>query len=160
MLAAIVRIGLALVFVGSALAKTGSPASTRAALGTFGINPEGGRWVTWALLVAAELALAAGVAAGLDAAAYAAAGLMAVFAGALGVAMARGREGAPCACFGSRSRVSDRAIGRSLVLAGAFALVPSLPAGHAQHRPGSRHRAGSRPSCLRRPGCGGAGACP
>lgn len=111
----------------SAVSKLAAPGSSRAALGTFGIRNERTRWTVWAALVAAELALAAGVAANLDPAAYAAAGLMAAFAIVLAVALARGRAGAPCACFGARSTVRPAAVARNVVLAAGFAIVPSLP---------------------------------
>jgi hypothetical protein len=52
---------------------------------------------------------------------------MVLFAVAQGVALARGRGGAPCACFGARGQVSDASISRALVLAAAFAAAPSLP---------------------------------
>jgi hypothetical protein len=125
----IVRLVLALVLVASALAKLASPASSRAALGTFGIQAEGPRWVVWGGLVAVELALAAGVAAGSSAACYAAAGLMTLFALALAIALARGRGGAPCACFGSRSTVSRQSLGRNALLAAAFLVAPLVPTG-------------------------------
>ena len=121
------RLALALVLVGSALAKLASPASSRAALGTFGIQAESLRWLTWGGLVAVEVALAVGVAAGSSAACYAAAGLMALFALALAVALARGRAGAPCACFGSRSTVSPQSLGRNALLAAAFLVAPLIP---------------------------------
>jgi len=76
-------------------------------------------------LAAADL----GVAIGSDAAAYAASGLLACFAAALGIALARGRGGAPCGCFGATSRVTGAAVVRNLLLAGALAAVPSLPSG-------------------------------
>jgi methylamine utilization protein MauE len=123
----IARVVLALVLAASALAKLAAPGSSRAALGTFGVHRERVRWAVWGALVTAELALAVGVAAGVDAAAYAAAAVMAAFALALGAAMARGRRGAPCACFGARSTVSPFAIGRNVGLAAGFALVPALP---------------------------------
>jgi hypothetical protein len=122
----IVRLGLALVLAGSGLAKMAAPGSSRAALGTFGVEGESSRWAVWGTLVVAELALAAGVGAGIDAAAYGAAGLMAAFALVLVIALIRGRAGAPCACFGSRSVVSRRAVARNTVLAASFAAVPSL----------------------------------
>jgi hypothetical protein len=67
------------------------------------------------------------VAAGVDAAAYAAASLMAVFAAAQIAALATGRGGAPCACFGARGQVSDASAGRAILLAAALAALPSLP---------------------------------
>lgn len=95
-------------------------------MATFGIR--GWRAGTLAVfaLISTELGVAAGVLAGLDAAAYTAAGLMLAFAVALAWALARGRAGAPCACFGARSKVTPLALGRNLVLAGAFAALPQI----------------------------------
>jgi hypothetical protein len=121
------RIVLALVLAGSAAMKLASPRSSRAALATFEIEGERLRWIAWALLVATELGLAVGVAAGSDQAAWLAAGLLAMFAAVLVSAMMRGRAGAPCACFGSRSTVGWRAVLRNVVLAGCFAALPFLP---------------------------------
>ena len=112
---------------GAALAKLASPASSQAALATFGFGEGWARRLAWASLVALELGLAAAVGAGSDTAAYAAAALMAMFALLLAGALMRGRAGAPCACFGARSRVSAWAVLRNLVLAAGFALLPSLP---------------------------------
>ena len=81
----------------------------------------------WAGLVALELGLAAGVALGSTAAAFGASALLAVFAVALGVLVARGKTGAPCACFGSRSKVRRLAVARNAALAAAFAAVPFVP---------------------------------
>ncbi|MEZ5121996.1 MAG: hypothetical protein R2736_10550 [Solirubrobacterales bacterium] len=52
---------------------------------------------------------------------------MAAFAVAQAVALARGRRGAPCACFGARSTVGPAAIVRNVLLAAAFAALPFLP---------------------------------
>ena len=127
MLGLIARFVLALVLAGSAVLKLASPGSSRASLGTFGIEGEITRWVAWGLLVATELGLAAGIAAGSDRAALLAAALMAMFAAALLSALLRGRAGAPCACFGSRSTVSWRSVVRNLALAACFAVLPFLP---------------------------------
>jgi hypothetical protein len=121
------RIALALVLVGASVAKLAGPRSSQAALSTFGIRRHGAQRVAWAALIATELALAAGVAAGLDLAAWLAAALMAAFAAALVAALAGGRAGAPCACFGARSTVGWPAVGRNVVLAVAFAVLPLLP---------------------------------
>jgi hypothetical protein len=121
------RIVLAAVLVAASVAKLASPRSSSAALSTFGIRGNRTRWAAWAILIAAELALAAGVAAGLDLAAYLAAGLMAVFGAAMLAALQRGRAGAPCACFGARSRVGWPAVARNLVLSFAFLALPLLP---------------------------------
>jgi hypothetical protein len=83
--------------------------------------------VVWAALIATELALAGGVIAGLDGAAWLAAALLATFAATMVSALMRGRAGAPCACFGARSTVSWRGVGRNVILAAAFAALPFLP---------------------------------
>ena len=75
------------------------------------------------------MTLALAIAAGSDVAAYAAAILLVLFAAAVGFAIVRGRSGAPCGCFGARSRIGAGVLARNLVLAVAFALVPSLPTG-------------------------------
>ena len=118
---------LAAVLAAAAVAKLAAGDDSRSALATFGLRGERSRAVAWGALVATELALAAAVAAGLDAGAWGAAALMALFAGAVALALARGRAGAPCACFGARSRVTPVALGRNAVLAGAFAAVPAIP---------------------------------
>src|SRR6059058_3585155 len=120
---------LAAVLAAAAVAKLAAPADSRAALATFGLRGEGSRALAWVVVVGLELVLAAGVAARIDAAAYAAAGLLACFAAAVAVALARGRAGAPCACFGARSRVSAAALARDVLLAGAFAALPALSRG-------------------------------
>jgi hypothetical protein len=125
----VLRLALAGVLIASAVAKLASPASSAAALDTFGIPP-GARRAVWTALVALELALAVGVATGLDAAAYAAALLMGGFGAALLLALRRGMAGAPCACFGSRSKVSRLSVARNMLLACAFAAVPLVPVGH------------------------------
>jgi hypothetical protein len=113
----------------AAVLKLAAPRTGAAALATFGVGGRGAQRALWALVVAAELALAAGVALGSDAAAYAAAALMGLFAAAQAVALARGRRGAPCACFGARSTVGPGAIARNIVLAAAFVTLPLLPRG-------------------------------
>jgi hypothetical protein len=123
------RLVLGGILVGSAVLKLASPASSRAALGTFGIDGERGRWAAWLLLIAVELGLAAEVIAGSDNAAWLAAAFLAFFAAALVGAILRGRAGAPCACFGSRSVVSWRSVGRNVALAACFAALPFLPEG-------------------------------
>lgn len=127
MIEIVTRLALAGMLGVSALAKLAAPASSQAALGTFGFGEGPMRRVAWGTLLTSELTLAVGVGAGLDGAAYAAAGLMVMFAAVLGNAIMRGRAGAPCACFGARSRVSGTAIVRNVALAAAFAALPSLP---------------------------------
>lgn len=115
---------LGLVLLTSAVLKLADPAGTRAALATYGLPA---RRVAWGVLVAVEAALGVAVAAGLDAAAYAAALLLALFCGAQAVALASGRGGAPCACFGARGRISRASVARAALLAAAFAVLPLLP---------------------------------
>jgi methylamine utilization protein MauE len=121
------RLVLGGVLAGASVAKLASPASSRAALATFGIDGRRAQAVAWALLIGAELGLAAWVIAGSATAAYLAAALMAMFAATMVGAILRGRAGAPCACFGARSTVGWVAVGRNAALAVAFAALPALP---------------------------------
>jgi hypothetical protein len=117
---------LGLVLVAAAGLKVAGGARARAALGTYGIHPPLA-WPVWASLIVAEAGLGVGVAAGLDWAARAAAVLM---AGACAVqvgAIAAGRGGAPCGCFGAKGRVGSASAGRAAALAAALALAPVLP---------------------------------
>jgi hypothetical protein len=116
---------LGLVLLASAAFKLADRHGTQAALGTYGIRS--GARAVWVALVAVEAALGVAVAAGSDAAAYAGAGLLVLFAGAQIAALASGRGGAPCACFGARGRVSDASVGRAVLLAAALAALPQLP---------------------------------
>jgi methylamine utilization protein MauE len=125
----LLRLVLAGVLGGAALAKLTSPRSTRAALATFGFAEGKLRDLAWGALIAIELGLAVGVAIGSPAAAYAAAALMGLLALLMVGALLRGRAGAPCACFGAGSKVSGIAVLRDLGLAAGFALLPSLPSG-------------------------------
>lgn len=127
MLGLIARFVGALVLAGSAALKLASPGSSRAALATFDLEGERIRWLAWGVLVVTELALAVGVAAGSDEAAWLAAALLTLFSAALVGAILRGRAGAPCACFGSRSTVGWGAVLRNLGLAAGFAVLPLLP---------------------------------
>ena len=120
------RVALGIVLAGAALAKLAAPRASIGALGSFGFEDGPLRPIAWAALIALELALAVAVALGSDAAAYAAAGLMAMFAALTVSALLRGRAGAPCACFGPRSTVSWLGVLRNVVLAAAFAALPSL----------------------------------
>lgn len=121
------HLALALVLVASSGFKLAGPRSSQAALATFGLRSARTRALVWAALIWTELVLAAGIVAGIDAAALMAASMMIAFAIALVVALVRGRAGAPCACFGSRSRVGWPAVARNLALAGAFAALPLIP---------------------------------
>ena len=123
----IADLALALVLLASSAFKLASPRSSQAAMATFGLRRPATRAAAWAALIWTELLLAAGVAAGIDAAAYAAALMMIAFAIVIVVALVRGRAGAPCACFGARSRVGWPAVARNVALGAAFAALPLLP---------------------------------
>src|SRR5262245_15879222 len=125
MLEIVLRVVLAVVLAGAALAKLAEPRASIAALQGFGFGEGPVRPVAWATLIAVELALAVAVGLGSDAAAYATAGLMALFAALTVAALLRGRAGEPCACFGPRSTVSWLGVLRNVVLAAGFALIPS-----------------------------------
>jgi Methylamine utilisation protein MauE len=126
MLEIVLRVVLGIVLASAALAKLAAPRPSIAALGSFGFSDGPLRPIAWVTLIAVELALAVAVALGSDAAAYAAAVLMAMFAALTLAAILRGRSGAPCACFGPRSRISWLGVFRNVVLAAAFAVVPSV----------------------------------
>jgi hypothetical protein len=127
-LASVVGVILAVVLGVAAASKLRSPRAAGAGLATFGV-PERLRLPAVLALAAIEGALAIGVAAGSAAAAYAAGALVGGFALVIAVALARGARGAPCGCFGARSRVGVSAIVRDAVLAVALLAVPSLPSG-------------------------------
>ena len=120
------RVLLGILLAGAALAKLASPRASIAAMASFGF--EGGplRPFAWAGLIAIELGLAVAVALGSDLAAYLACALMLLFAALTAGALMRGRAGAPCACFGPRSKVSWLGVLRNLALAAGFALVPQV----------------------------------
>lgn len=99
---------------------------SRAALRTWGIRSTGGQKAAWLALVLVEAGLAVALVAGVPWAAVSAAALLSVFALALAVQLVRGRAGAPCACFGGRSRIGLPALLRTLLLAAACACSPPL----------------------------------
>jgi hypothetical protein len=118
------RVGLGIVLAGAALAKLASPRASIAAMASFGFEGGPVRPIAWAGVIAIELGLGVAVGLGSDLAAYLAAGLMLLFAALTAGAILRGKAGAPCACFGPRSRVSWLGVLRNLGLAAAFAVVP------------------------------------
>jgi methylamine utilization protein MauE len=120
------RAGLGIVLAGAALAKLASPRASIAAMASFGFECGPLRSIAWAGLIAVELGLGVAVALGSDTGAYLAAGLMLLFAALTAGAVLRGQAGAPCACFGPRSKVSWLGVLRNLALAAAFALVPQV----------------------------------
>ncbi|MDQ2984286.1 MAG: hypothetical protein M3R70_10270 [Actinomycetota bacterium] len=125
----LIRCALAAVLLAAAVLKLAAPASSRSALATFGIRRRPSQWAAWVFVVATEVGLAAAVAGGSTLASWLAAGLLGAFAVLLAAAIARGRTGAPCACFGSRSRVGWTGVARTAALAGGFAAAPLVPDG-------------------------------
>jgi hypothetical protein len=118
------RLVLAGVLVVAAISKLAAGRRGQEALATFGLDSPRARMLgSWAL-IATELVLAAGVAAGVDAFAWAAALFMLGLSGGLVSAIAAGRGGEPCGCFGARSTVGWGAVARNIVLAAGFAAVP------------------------------------
>lgn len=126
--ALLARLLLASILLASAALKVRSPRSGVAALESFGFSGGALAWVAWGSVIAAETWLAAAVVAGSDGAAYLAAAMLVLFSLLLVSAIARGRAGAPCACFGAESSIGWRGVARNLVLAGAFAALPLVPA--------------------------------
>ena len=125
MVSVVVCLVLGLVLVAASGLKAAGGARARAALATYGIHR--GQTAVWVALIVCEAALGVGVAVGLDWAARAGA---LFFAGACGVqvaALAAGRGGAPCGCFGTRGTLSGASAGRAVALAAALALAPLLP---------------------------------
>jgi hypothetical protein len=123
----LLRLLLAAVLLGTALAKLRAGARARDALRSYGVQPAWARTALWAAVIGAEGVLGVAVAVGVPGAAFGAAGLLGVFVLAFLVAMARGGTGSPCGCFGTRSRIGWPATLRTALLAGAFAALPFLP---------------------------------
>jgi hypothetical protein len=122
MLHVVVRCALAAILLAAAAAKLARPAESRAAVAALT-----GTRAAWAVAVAAEVLLAAGVVAGSDVAALLAAAFLLASAALLARALRAGRAGAPCGCFGARSRVSRLAAVRAAALGAAFASLPLVP---------------------------------
>jgi hypothetical protein len=127
MVSVVVCLVLGLVLVVAAGLKLLGGASARAALSTYGIQDPRAAWTLWGGLIATEMVIGIGVGAGLQAAATAGALLMAAATAVQVAAIAAGRTGAPCACFGSKGRVGNASAGRAAALAAALALGPLLP---------------------------------
>lgn len=121
------RLVLAGVLAGAAIAKLASPSAGREALAGFGFESPLARAVGFWSLIAIEFGLAAGLVAGSTEAAILGAGLMAMFGLVMASAIARGRAGEPCGCFGARSRIGWAGVARNFALAAGFVLVAVLP---------------------------------
>jgi hypothetical protein len=118
---------LAAVLLVAAAGKARAGRSARDALRSYGLEDARLRTAAWAAAIVAEVALAVAVAVDVDFA-FAAAAMLALFAAAQVVAIARGRAGAPCGCFGGRARIGWASVARTTALAAAFAVLPFLPA--------------------------------
>jgi methylamine utilization protein MauE len=123
----LLRLVLAAVLLAAAAAKLVSGRSGREALRSYGIRSPSARGAVWAASILIEAGLAVAIAVGVPGAAEGAAGLMAAFALALVAAIARGRTGDPCGCFGGRARIGRPTAARATALAVAFAALPFLP---------------------------------
>jgi Methylamine utilisation protein MauE len=125
-LVGLLRFILCAVLLAAAAGKARAGASARDALRSYGLEDVRLRAVVWAAVIAAEAGLAVAVAIDVGAGLTAAA-LLTLFALAQVAAIFRGRAGAPCGCFGGRSRLGWGSVSRTLLLAAAFAVLPFLP---------------------------------
>jgi hypothetical protein len=96
--------------------------STAVAAATFGLHGRVARWA-WLPLVLLETLLAAGLLAGWGPGAWATVAVLTAFAAAQAGAIAAGRGGAPCGCFGARGVVSWGSVGRTVALAAGAAVL-------------------------------------
>src|SRR3954453_8144345 len=104
---------LAAVLAAAAVAKLSAPEESRRALATFGVRGAGPQRAPLGAIAALERAPPARAAPGAPpAAAWGAAALLGAFPAVIPLALARGRAGAPCACFGARSRLTRAAVAR------------------------------------------------
>jgi Methylamine utilisation protein MauE len=123
----LLRFLLAGVLLASAATKLLGGSRAREASSSYGVIRPAARAALWGGVIAVETVLAVALAADLPGAAWAAAAVLGLFALALLWAIARGRAGAPCGCFGARSRIGWPAVARTALLAAAFVLVAVVP---------------------------------
>ena len=121
------RLVLAGVLAGAALTKLASPSAGREALAGLGFDSPLARTLGFWSLIAIEIGLAVGLVAGSTEAAVLGAGLMTMFGLVMAGAIARGRAGQPCGCFGARSRIGWAGVARNFALAAGFVAVVALP---------------------------------
>jgi len=119
---ALLGVVLGATLLSAAGLKLADRTATALAAATFGLEGPATRWI-WLPLAALEAALAAGVLFGPPQAALAAAAVLGVFALAQAGAIAAGRSGAPCGCFGARGTVSWGSVARTMLLAAVAALL-------------------------------------
>jgi hypothetical protein len=119
LLAAVVGAAL----MGAASLKVADRTATAVAAETFGLRGRLARWI-WLPLAASEVTLAVAViAAPATAAAWGAVGLLGIFAIAQAAAIAAGRSGSPCGCFGARGHLAWGSVARTALLAAAAAVL-------------------------------------
>jgi hypothetical protein len=130
---------LGATLLAAAALKVADPTGTAVAAATFGLRGVAARSAGVAL-AGLEAGLAAGLLAGAPWAPAATAALLGAFAVVQALAIAAGRGGAPCGCFGARGRISWGSVARTALLALAAAalaaadrppppLLPALAAG-------------------------------
>ena len=126
-------VGAALL--GAAALKLADRTATALAAETFGVRGSAARWA-WLPLAALEAGLAVALIARPNGAgAAAAAVLLTTFAVAQAIAIAAGRSGAPCGCFGARGQLSWGSAARAALLAAGAALLATAPAPAADAPP-------------------------
>lgn len=118
-----VSIWLMLILGASAALKARRFEPAAAALGTYGISGVRSGRVAAGALIALELGLAGALAGGLAWAPGAVAGLFLAFALLTSAALAAGRKGRPCACFGADSRLAWASPIRAAALAAGAAVT-------------------------------------
>jgi hypothetical protein len=123
----LLRFALAAVLLAAAVGKALAGRSGRDALRSYGRADARIRAAVWGGAIVAEAGLAFAVAAEVRGAALGAAALLGAMALAQVAAIARGRAGAPCGCFGGRARIGWSSAARAGLLAAAFAVLPFLP---------------------------------
>jgi Methylamine utilisation protein MauE len=121
-----IRLVLAGVLIGAAVAKLASPRAGQEAMAGFGFETPAARALAFWSLIVVEVGLAVGVVAGSTEAAWLGAALMLLFALTMAGAILRGRAGEPCGCFGAHSRIGWIGVARNLGLAAGFTLVAVL----------------------------------
>jgi Methylamine utilisation protein MauE len=126
----LLRVLLGVVLLAAAAGKVRAGGRARDALRSYGITSDRARAALWAGTIVAEAGLGIALAVDVPGAPEAAAALMGLFAMALVAAIASGRTGKPCGCFGGRSRIGWPAVGRTTLLAAALAVLPFLPEAH------------------------------
>lgn len=115
------------VLASAATAKLLRPGAGQEAMAGLGFSTPGLRLTAFWSLIAIELGLAVAVVAGVAGADLLGSALMLTFALAMTGAIANGRAGEPCGCFGARSRIGWPGVARNLALAAGFAAVVALP---------------------------------